>query len=371
VYAKQLELQKEIIDRKCAPVPVDECAQKIPRPKEVEGFTPDITVIPVLGADPENISPLGFGNIAAGGKDFTLRAGLCPFEVPMTFLFAYSWNTSLYVIDADNKVINYSLSDDMTEIVLPPSTDIEDYLWKINVDGSINEEISGDFGGLLVDTKHLPRGSSFYLYAFPLGVVSEDGGDIPAIYMWSYDFHEYIDAICEGKTPLPEGKEIFFVKPAAVPVSGSDPKKIQPFSIGPYALGGDLLAMAVDFCQFDGWVDTHFGIYCPSEDLFNIYFVNSEGKTEQDMFQKVSLFKFLFAGELPPIAQSTNWDYDNTQFYPIDFFKGSSSGLPKKRCYYIAAVSPAGVRDKFYAWILPLDVNIKDAFTKLLIEKNK
>ena len=129
--------------------------------------------------------------------------------------------------------------------------------------------------------------------------------------------------------------------------------------------------MAVDFCQFDGWVDTHFGIYCPSEDLFNIYFVNSEGKTEQDIFQKVSLFKFLFAGELPPFAQSTNWDYDNTQFYPTNFFKGFSSGLPKKRCYYIAAVSPAGVRDKFYAWILPLDVNIKDAFTKLLIEKNK
>jgi hypothetical protein len=162
-----------------------------------------------------------------------------------------------------------------------------------------------------------------------------------------------------------------------MPLTGTDPEKIQPFAIGPYALGGDVLDMRVDFCAFEPFetfaesTDIHFGIYCPSEDLFNIYFVNSEAETEQDIFQKVSLFKFLFTGELPPIAQSTNWDYDNTQSYPTNFFAGFSSGLPKKRCYYIAAVSPAGVRDKFYAWILPLDVNIKDAFTKLLIEKNK
>jgi len=367
VYAEQLRLQKEIIDKKCADGPVDECAEKIPRPKEVQILSPDITVIPVLGADPENISPLGFGNIAEGGKDFTLRAGLCPFEVPMTFLFMYAWNATPYVMGADNKIIKNFINDNITDGVLPPSTDIEDYLWKSNVDGSISEEISGDFGGLFVDTKHLPRGSTFYLAAFSLGSVP---ADIPGMYMWTYDLEKFIDVSCEGNTPQPAGKEIYFVKPAAVPVSGSDPKKIQPFSVGPYALGGDLLAMSVDFCQFDGWVDTHFGIYCPSEDLFNIYFVNSEAETEQDIFQKVSLFKFLFSGELPPFAQSTNWDYDNTQSYPTNFFAGFSSGLPKKRCYYIAAVSPAGVRDKFYAWILPLDVNIKNAMAEYLLNKN-
>ena len=99
----------------------------------------------------------------------------------------------------------------------------------MSVDGSISEEISGDFGGLFVDTKHLPRGSTFYLAAFFLGSVP---ADIPGMYMWTYDLEKFIDVSCEGNTPQPAGKEIYFVKPAAVPVSGSDPKKIQPFSIG-------------------------------------------------------------------------------------------------------------------------------------------
>lgn len=350
----------------------DECGdKKIPLLDERKNISPAVTALPVLGVDPENISPLGFGNIAEGGKEFTLSAGLCPFEVPMSFLFMYGWNAIPYVIAADNKVVNFSMGDNMTDFVLPPSNEIEDYLWKSNVDGSIREEISGDFGGLFVDTQHLPRDSSFYLIAFPLDSVQANGGDIPPIYMWSYDLKDFIDVHCEGKTPQPEGKEIFFVKPAAVPVTGTDPKKIQPFSVGPYALGGDILAMSVDFCQFDsGWIDTHFGIYCPSEDLFNIYFVNGDAQTEEDLFQKVALFKFLFAGELPPFAQSKDWGYDNMQPYPTVFFKGSLSGLPKKRCYYIAAVSPPGVRDKFYAWIVSLNVNIKDAFTKSLIEKH-
>jgi len=44
--------------------------------------------------------------------------------------------------------------------------------------------------------------------------------------------------------------------------------------------------------------------------------------------------------------------------------------LPQKRCYYIAAVTPRGVRDRFYAWILPLDVNIKNAMAEYLLNKN-
>jgi hypothetical protein len=355
VYAKQLELQKEIIDRKCAPVPVDECAQKIPLPKTVEDFMhEEILPSPVLGNNPEEISPIGFGDIATGGSTVTFRIDICPFEGPMAFFLWYEY----YALDANNKVTTF----------FTPSEKPEYILWKNNVTDSIQQEIPGDFGGLFPDAQHLPKGNNF----FHLMVIPTEGNMDFTAYEWTY----VLTIKCEGDIRLPEGKQKFHIKPAAVPLTGTDPEKIQPFAIGPYALGGDVLDMRVDFCAFEPFetfaesTDIHFGIYCPSEDLFNIYFVNGEAKTEQDLFQKVSSIKFLFSPELPPIAYSDKNLFENEQEGAVRFFGGKTSELPKKRCYYIAAVTPRGVRDKFYAWILPLDVNIKNAMAEYLLNKN-
>ena len=355
VYAEQLKRQKEIIDKKCAPGPVDECDQKIPLPKTAEDFMhEEILPSPVLGNNPEEISPIGFGDIATGGNTVTFRIDICPFEGPMAFFLWYEY----YALDANNKVTTF----------FTPSEKPEDILWKYNVTDSIKQEIPGDFGGLFPDAQHLPKGNNFFhLMAIPL-----NGNMDFTAYEWTYD----LTIKCEDYIRQPEGKQKFHIKPAAMPLTGNDPEKIQPFAIGPYALGGDVLDMRVDFCAFEPFetfaesTDIHFGIYCPSEDLFNIYFVNGEAKTEQDLFQKVSSIKFLFSPELPPIAYSYKNLFENEQEGAVRFFGGKTSELPKKRCYYIAAVTPRGVRDRFYAWILPLDVNIKNAMAEYLLNKN-
>ena len=355
VYAEQLRLQKEIIDRKCAPGPVDECAQKIPLPKTVEDFMhEEILPSPVLGNNPEEISPIGFGDIATGGSTVTFRIDICPFEGPMAFFLWYEY----YALDANNKVTTF----------FTPSEKPEDIFWKYNVTDSIQQEIPGDFGGLFPDAQHLPKGNNFFhLMAIPL-----NGNMDFTAYEWTY----VLTIKCEDYIRQPEGKQKFHIKPAAMPLTGTDPEKIQPFAIGPYALGGDVLDMRVDFCAFEPFetfaesTDIHFGIYCPSEDLFNIYFINGEAKTEQDLFQKVSSIKFLFSPELPPIAYSARNLFESDREGAVRFYGGKISALPKKRCYYIAAVTPTGVRDRFYAWILPLDVNIKNAMAEYLLNKN-
>jgi len=336
-------------------VPVDECAQKIPLPKTVEDFMhEEILPSPVLGNNPEEISPIGFGDIATGGSTVTFRIDICPFEGPMAFFLWYEY----YALDANNKVTTF----------FTPSEKPEDILWKNNVTDSIQQEIPGDFGGLFPDAQHLPKGNNF----FHLMVIPTEGNMDFTAYEWTY----VLTIKCEDYIRQPEGKQKFHIKPAAMPLTGTDPEKIQPFAIGPYALGGDVLDMRVDFCAFEPFetfaesTDIHFGIYCPSEDLFNIYFVNGEAKTEQDLFQKVSSIKFLFSPELPPIAYSDKNLFENEQEGAVRFFGGKTSELPKKRCYYIAAVTPRGVRDKFYAWILPLDVNIKNAMAEYLLNKN-
>ena len=100
--------------------------------------------------------------------------------------------------------------------------------------------------------------------------------------------------------------------------------------------------------------------------LTSIYFVDGKAKSAAEIYEKVSIWSFLFARELP---QAT-WDNDRGgDSWPDTLFVGSKIGLldvlkelPQRRSFNIYAIAPTGVRDKFYAWILPLNVDIKDAF---------
>ena len=177
---------------------------------------------------------------------------------------------------------------------------------------------------------------------------------------------------CEDVLPLPEEKRFFFVRPQAFPTTGSDPAQINPFGINTYAVGGKMLIMEADFCLADD-VDIYFGMYCPFTDPFNIYFANGNAKTKEEMFQKVSLLQFLFARELPPEPFSEDDWFDPSQNSPVSFFAGTTTGIsfdiPQRYSVYILAVTPKGVRDKSYAWIMPLNLDIKDAFEKFYTSK--
>lgn len=356
-YAEQLRLQKEIIDRKCGPI--DLCGgKKIPLPIGTPLLATNEAADPVLGTDPEAISPLGFGDGFENGDMLTFRVGLCPFKGPVNILF---WH-DLYALNANNKVQPFS-----STLTRP-----EDIFWKTGVTGAIDEELAGDFGGLLGIGQHLPKGDhTFSLIVFPSDAELDND---TSFYLWSYN----IGVSCpegQGGIVLPGGKKFFFITPMAIHTTGLDPTQFQPFAIGPYAVGGDILVMSVDFCPFDpipgsaqGSVDTHFGMYCPLEDPLNVYFVNGNATTEDEIYQKVPFLSFLFAPELPAAPFADHDQYDINQDSPTTFFAGLTAELPRTPCYYIAAITPADVRDKFYAWVLLLDVDIKDALAALLLE---
>ena len=327
----------------------DPCSKKIPLPKGMNSFdVGDVSKysaeVPsaVLGSDPEEISPIGFGKKTAGGSPSSYHVKLCPFEGPVDLYFNVVPYWGFYYLDQNNKVVPI-------EKVKP---------WKTNVTGAIDEVIAGDFGGLF-DGGRLPKGEhGFQIIAVPAGVNYFEATDA---YFWKY----LVSTGCDGYIPMPTGKELFGITPHAVPVTGSDPEEIIPFSVGHYAVGGELIIMGVEFCPFDERVDTHFGIYCPEDDPLRIYFANWEAAEEKNLFQKSFMMRFTFSPELPerPYSESDQFDTDQEDY--TNFFINigiEASKLPKGSCQYIAAVSPVGVRDKFYAWVLPLDINIKQAF---------
>jgi hypothetical protein len=327
----------------------DPCSKKIPLPKGINSFdVGDVSKysaeVPsaVLGSDPGEISPIGFGKKTADGSPSSYHVKLCPFEGPVDLYFNVVPYWGFYYLDQSNKVVPI-------EKVKP---------WKTNVTGAVDEVIAGDFGGLF-DGGRLPKGEhGFQIIAVPAGVNYFEANDA---YFWKY----LVSTGCDGYIPMPTGRELFGISPHAVPVTGSNPEEIIPFSLGHYAVGGELLIMGLEFCPFDERVDTHFGIYCPEDDPLRIYFANWEAPEEKNLFQKSFMMRFTFSPELPerPYSESDQFDTDQEDY--INFFINigiEASKLPKGSCQYIAAVSPVGVRDKFYAWVLPLDINIKQAF---------
>jgi hypothetical protein len=331
----------------------DPCSKKIPLPKGVNSFdVGDVSKysaeVPsaILGSDPGGISPIGFGKKTADGSPSSYHVKLCPFEGPVDLYFNVVPYFGFYFLDQNNKV--------------RPLEKMEP--WRANVTGAIDEVIAGDFGGLF-DSGRLPKGEhGFQIIAVPAGVsFLEAYLDPKDAYLWKY----VVNIECNGYTPMPTGKELFGISPHAVPVTGSDPEEIIPFSVGHYAVGGEIILMGVEFCPFDEPVDIHFGIYCPEDDPLRIYFANWEAAEEKNLFQKSFMLRFAFSPELPerPLWGSMNFDTDQEDQINIFMNEGVlASEFPKGSCQYIAAASPVGVRDKFYAWVLPLDINIKQAY---------
>ncbi len=82
--------------------------------------------------------------------------------------------------------------------------------------------------------------------------------------------------------PVPTGAQRFVYEPVDSPVLSSDPAQAEPIGIGPAATGGDTLAIRVK-ADFDGPVNVSLGIYAPSIDDVNVYFM-----APQDFLQPVS-----------------------------------------------------------------------------------
>ena len=332
----------------------DPCSGKIPLPKgstsfdvaDVSSYSNEVPSA-ILGSDPAKISPLGFGKKTTDGKDgspSSYQVKLCAFEKPVDIYFEVEPYWGYYFLNQNNKVIPLEK--------LKP--------WRTNVTGAIDEQISGDFGGLF-NGGRIPKGEyGFQIIAVPAGVNLLNASDA---YFWKY----VVDTRCKGYTPMPTGREFFGIdKPLALPVTGDDPEQILPLSVAHYAVGGEMLLLGAEFCPFDEHVDTHFGIYCPEDDPLNYYFVNGQAKQEQDLFQKVSMLRLPFSAKLPKEALVDDDSFDTDQEDQTNLFISlEASKLPKGSCQYVVAVTPVGVRDKYYAWVLPLDVNIKKAFIDL------
>jgi hypothetical protein len=329
----------------------DPCGSKIALPKgtqifSLDGVSESSNEVPgtILGSNPEQISPLGFGKKTEDGSPSSYQVRLCPFEAPVDIYFHVSPYGGLFLLDQNNRVSPFEK--------LKP--------WRTKVTGGINEEISGDVGGLY-DGGRLPKGShQFQIIVVPAGAdfvkaYTQEGN----AYFWNY----WVDNKCRnGSIPMPTGREFFGIsRLPPVPVTGPDPEQIIPFSLANYAVGGEYIRMEADFCPFAEHVDTHFGIYCPEDDPLNFYFANEEAKEEKEIFQKLSLLKLPYAAKLPKSAISGNDTYDDSQESQSTFLVGATTKLPKGSCQYIVAITPVGVRDKFYAWVLPLDINIKKA----------
>jgi hypothetical protein len=334
----------------------DPCLGKIPLPKGIEAFNlagvsfSDANVPrAILGSNPEEISPIGFGAKTADGSPSSYEVKLCPFEKPVDIYLYFDLVWGDYYLNQGNQVRPKNKGGP----------------WRANVTGALNEGIPGDFGGLF-NRGRIPKGDDHVLtiIVVPAGVNVNEAKDA---YAWTY----MMSVKCEESIPVPQGADYFEINQLpALPVTGSNPEQIIPFYVGDYALGGELLLIGAYFCHFhdkdtpDFHVDLHFGIYCPEDDPLNLYFVNGDAKEEKDLFQKVSLLKFNSSPKLPARAYFEKCSYDDYQTDQKTFFGGLGLAdlLPKGNCHYVLAVTPVGVRDRIYAWDLPLDINIKKAF---------
>ncbi len=329
----------------------DPCAGKIPLPKgissyDLEGVSSYSAAVPspVLGSDPEKISPLGFGSKTEDGSPSSYQVKLCAFEKPVDLYFEVVPYWGYYFLDQSNKAVPL-------EKLKPLRT---------NVTGPVDIVIPGDFGGLFNGGRIAKGEYGFQIIALPAGANFLSAKDA---YFWKY----VVDTKCNGSISMPTGREFFGIdEPLALPVTGDDPEQIIPLSVGHYGLGGEMLIMGVEFCPFDERVDIHFGIYCPEDDPLHYYFVNGDAKQEKDLFQKVPMLKLPFSGKLPTGSFEEDDSFDISQEDQTNLFVAApGSKLPKGSCQYIAAVTPVGVRDKFYAWVMPFDRNIKKAFIEL------
>lgn len=342
----------------------------IPVPEQAEEY--DIEqprpAAPVPGSDPETISPLGLGPHAASPSNdsdsLSLPVRLCPFDEPVDISISFE---GLYYLSSRNKVTSID-----TAVIPEQGFDWDALLWKRNLTGEIDTSLPAGFGGLF-PANTLPVGDwRFEFCAWPageaeiLGLSVEDNntlsfsGTKKASYCWDYQ----VTVECDERLPVPAEKQVFFVKPQAFSTTGSsDPAKVNPFSLSTSGLGGQIIWMDTNLC-LDFTSDIYFGIYCPRTDPFNIYFVNKSAQTLEEVFQKVPLLQFMFARELPSIPSATgSAPYD----WPLSIFAGVDldtfqAVVPvyKRRTFYIFAISKTGVRDAFYAWILPFDYDIKE-----------
>ncbi len=365
---------KTLIDFKCT---LSACgAGKVALPSEFEYFIylhqdPEHPLdAVVLGTDPKLVRPLYLGNPMQGGVHFDM--GFCGFSEPVDIYLAYLDANSLgfYYIDSNRKARYFG----------PGSTnEITPLLINLNQEAGVT--LGGDFGGLFQDGEHLPKGvGDFFVAVVPTGA-SILGLKI----LWETG----IKVACKGEIPVPDGKDVWLYPPAAVPGAGvdpSDPSKLRPLAVGPIALGENEIAMYVDTCPFQGpWgasVDSHFAVYCPGEDAANVYFFTKsriEGRSEQELaaltpaqldellWEKVALSRVF--DEFPQECWEKGYTSDKEQESESWLLKPRlSGGMPDSATwqgtYYMFAITPHGVRDKFYAWVTTLPVNVRHAISE-------
>ncbi len=324
----------------------------------------------VLGTDPNQVRPLYLGDPGQGGVRFDV--GFCEFTAPVDVYLAYADNNSLgiFYMDSNRKARYFGPG---------AKNQITPFLTNLNEHAVVT--LNGDFGGLFQDGERLPKGGrDFYVGVVPSG---EPIFDLKLL--WETG----IKIECAGDIPAPAGKEMWFYPPAAVPgcgVNPTDPSKLRPLAVGPIALDGNNIAMYVDTCPFAGqWqqsVDAHFAVYCPQEDVANVYFFTkskiadqaaqglsamTQDQLDQLLWEKVPLSQVL--NTFPLECWEKGYSTDSVQESESWLLRPSfSGGLPasatQQLTYYMFAVTPHGVRDKFYAWVTMLPVNVRHAIAR-------
>ena len=340
VYDLWFSQVKALIDSKCS----GSCgAGKIPLPEGVQAFDhtyEEEISAPVSGCNPETIRPL-----ALEGSNFHIK--LCPFEQPVDIFVGAMDSVSAWIYLLDEQQHPVSLSTEKP--------------FMRHVTGAIDILIPNRFGGLWGDKVLTSKGEHNIL----LGVVPS-GGDFSNMYLWQ----ESTLTECKNKIPLPTSRQFFFDDPRPAAVSGTELEEIKPFGVGAYAVGEDLINFHYEFCPFEAPVDIHVALYCPDSDLLNVYFLvnrdieitSPEQVTEDLFFEKVSINHLDTFPQ--PCWRDDTW-FDEWQEDPSSFFVGLASQVPAGNCFYMVAVTPKDVRDRYYAWVTHVDLNLKDAIIKM------
>ncbi len=360
-YDELSEFAQTLIDNKCG------CGEgKTPIPIEFQIFNPEKKAEPTIGIIPETINPLGLGPAAEGKDNPRFRLSLCKFEGPVDIYVAYMnvMSSTLYFLNGADKAVDIFSSEGFVA-------------WRRGVVEPVDALLPSDFGGLFQGGR-LPKGvHSFYVMVTPAGMLEH-------YYIWSNTVSVSCldpDNDSPQHIPMPSGQSFYLYDPVAVPVTGTNPKAIRPLAAGPAALGSGIPAFSADFCCFEGQgVDLYFGAYC-IDDPLNIYYLNdTSGLTSEltgssggsssavEIWTPVAISGGF---ELPDSPTIDNVSFDCIQESGMVFFNSAlaaSLGLsvPEPEamlCYYLLVATPPGDRSNFYAWLTPLDWNIKAATT--------
>ncbi|MFO8240360.1 MAG: hypothetical protein R6T90_05110 [Dissulfuribacterales bacterium] len=343
---------RDLIDRKCGVS--DPCAGgRLPLPSGLQALpSGDSVSLPVFGTDINQVRPLGLGGVADNSDVDKNRVdyhiGLCPFEQPVDIYLGTidPCTTGLYLLDEQQR----------PKFTLPITPLVR------GASGKTDLQLSGTFGGLYGTVQPISKG----VYTVYLAVTPQ-GGDLSDAYLLTESF----GIECEGRMPVPTSQQFFSYEPGAVVVTGHDPGRIKPLAVGPCALDGDLVILHYDFCPFEGDVDVHLALYCPSDDPQNIYYLvnrpdlygTSFHGSEDDLFEKVNIELGM---KLPSRCLDDDAYFDVNQADPSVLALGNVSFLPHSPCYCMLVITPKDQRDKYYAWITYLDINLKQAIINTL-----